>query len=117
MSVSFADKLPNAVIPVGASVSNVFEATYMYGDAALISLAGIDSQQAKTLTIQVSADGTTYFTLQAGATLADMAVPAVDKAATYTEMLSWPYWRIKSSANAATNPITLAVAKHWTTGN
>ena len=117
MSVSFADKLPNAVIPVGAAVSNVFDATYMYGDAALLGISGLDSQQSKTFTIEVSVDNSAWSTLQAGTTLADMAVPAQGKADTYTEPLAWPYLRIKASGNAASNPITFGMSRNWTAGN
>lgn len=117
MSVSFAGRLPNAVIPIGDSVSQTFDSNYTYGDGALIGLAGVDSQQALTLTIQVSNDASTWFTLQDGAPLANLPVPAINNAATYIEMLAFQYFRIKSSANASGAVITIAVSRHWTTGN
>lgn len=114
MTTSFITKLPNAVIPVGAAVSQTMQGDYSYGAGALLGIAGVDDQQSKTFTLEVSADGTTFYTLQAGATLADMPVPAQGKAVTYTEPLAWPYFRIRASANAATNPITFALSSHWT---
>lgn len=117
MSTSFIGALPDAVIPVGASASQSYDGNYSYGDGALLGIAGKSAQQALTLTLQVSVDGINWYTLYAGATLAALPVPAQNIAATYTEPLAWPFFRIKASGNASGTDITLAMSRHWTTGN
>jgi hypothetical protein len=117
MSVSFADKIPDLVVAVGASVTQTVDNLIVAGDAAMIGIISPASVQALTSTFEVSVDGTTFVTLQAGATLANIPVPAVSKAATYVELITWPYWRIKMSGNASGTTIVFQACRHWTAGD
>jgi hypothetical protein len=115
MTASFTEALPDASIAVGTNVSQIYEGIYTYGDGALLGIAGKSAQQSLTFTLEVSRDGTTFYTLQAGSTLANLPVPAVNNAATYIEPLAWPYFRIKASGNASGSPVTFAMSRHMTT--
>jgi len=117
MSVSFVNRIPDLIIPVGSNVSQTVESNYVSSDAAMIGILSPASFQALTMVYEVSVDGVTFATLQAGTPLADVGPPAINKAATSIELVAWPYWRIKASGNAAVTAIAFQASTHWTAGD
>jgi hypothetical protein len=112
MTVSFDSLLPSLVILSGATVSNILNAKEHYGDAVGITIQSPGTLDAGTYSIQVSSDGVTFATWQEGATLADVAVPAVNKATMYETLVGFMYIRLAGPTAAADR--TFKVSKHWT---
>ena len=115
MTVSFISALPNAVIPIGADESNVFDANYMHGDAALIGLALTADNGHGPYFILVSADGVTYSALADSTGAAGAITPSLGYAMTYVDLCAWPFWKIASTTEVAVADTIFRVTRHWTT--
>lgn len=113
MSVSSVSRVRDLVIASGAAVSNVLNARLDYGDAVGIGLQAPAAVDTVTYKWQVSVDGTTWADYQAGATLADLAIPGAGNAAVYEEIVAFPFIRLAASGNAAADR-TFLVSKHYT---
>jgi hypothetical protein len=116
MSVSFVNRMADLVIPGDnvTVISNVLSADYDYGDAAAIGLAAL-TLQAGTFLVQVSVDGTNWYTYEEANPLAAFLFPTQGNAVVSTGLVVWPYIRLHVSAAAAA-PTTVQTSKHWTAG-
>ena len=118
MSISFA-KLPNLTIDGSGTDSNVFTQD-LINDAIAIVLIGMVGLQSKSYVIQGRRHGaTTWVTLQEGYigdALADVVLPAADKALTYNMetfgFSAFSAFRIHSPSSV-TGDQTWEAAKLW----
>lgn len=115
MSVSFVNNMDPFTIINGATDSQVLSADYDYGDAAALGIGGSTSN-AGTLSIQVSWDGTTWYTYQEGSPAADYTLPANGKAAICFGVVSFPYIRLHGSATNSGGSTVIKLSKHFTVG-
>jgi hypothetical protein len=110
MSTSFISPLADLVVSSGTNASRVVDTSAECHDAAAIAIISPGTLDSATWTLEVSFDGSTFATLHDGT--ANFAPPPAGSGRQYTELLGFPYWRIKSSANAAANR-TFKVSKLW----
>jgi hypothetical protein len=99
--------MQDAIIPNGATKSNVFNSPLSFDDAESILLVAPAALDAGTYTIEVNANPkalTTdagWGTLQIGDPAADAAPPAITKARVYYELACVGSWRLAGPAAAA----------------
>lgn len=117
MSSSAFGGLKRLTVTAGDTHSNYITFREMQ-DAYIVGLFGLSTQDSKTLTIEVSRDllslpgdvPTNWYTLQDGATLANIPVPGVGKAAFYAQLAGVSAFRIAINSTSA-GDITIEASK------
>lgn len=104
-------QIPDAVIPNGAAVSNVFNSAKHHMTAEAIMIIAPAALDAATFTFEVNPDQNAvaaspgWATLQIGDPASDAAPPGIGKARLYYELPAAPSWRIRSSINQTADRI------------